>query len=91
MHLIVLATFPFLLKSNIHITHSCFMGITFIYFQDRKLTVTEEPAGNGRPGILHFQSRPTVTKTVQWDAVLSSSALYVEIPLDPLPEGSKER
>ncbi|KAI4816577.1 Ornithine decarboxylase antizyme 2 [Dissostichus eleginoides] len=57
---------------------------------DRKLTVTEEPAGNGRPGILHFQSRPTVTKTIQWDAVLSSSALYVEIPLDPLPEGSKE-
>lgn len=59
--------------------------------QDRKLTVTEEPAGNGRPRILHFQSRPTVTKTIQWDAVLSSSALYVEIPLDPLPEGSKER
>ncbi|KAJ4926368.1 hypothetical protein JOQ06_008544 [Pogonophryne albipinna] len=57
---------------------------------DRKLTVTEEPAGNGRPGILHFQSRPTVTKTIQWDAVLSSGALYVEIPLDPLPEGSKE-
>lgn len=60
-------------------------------FQDRKLTVTEEPPGNGRPGILHFQSRPTVTKTIQWDAVLSSSALYVEIPLDPLPDGSKER
>uniref|UniRef100_A0AAQ5YUD3 Ornithine decarboxylase antizyme 2-like n=1 Tax=Amphiprion ocellaris TaxID=80972 RepID=A0AAQ5YUD3_AMPOC len=59
-------------------------------YSDRKLTVTEEPAGNGRPGILHFQSRPTVTKTIQWDAVLSSSALYVEIPLDPLPEGSKE-
>ncbi|TNN81202.1 Ornithine decarboxylase antizyme 2 [Liparis tanakae] len=59
-------------------------------FQDRKLSVTEEPAGNGRPGILHFQSRPTLTKTIQWDAVLSSSALYVEIPLDPLPEGSKE-
>uniref|UniRef100_A0A8C9Z7Q5 Ornithine decarboxylase antizyme 1b n=1 Tax=Sander lucioperca TaxID=283035 RepID=A0A8C9Z7Q5_SANLU len=57
---------------------------------DRRLTVTEEPAGNGRPGILHFLSRPTVTKTIQWDAVLSSSALYVEIPLDPLPEGSKE-
>uniref|UniRef100_A0A8C6WGM7 Ornithine decarboxylase antizyme 2 n=1 Tax=Neogobius melanostomus TaxID=47308 RepID=A0A8C6WGM7_9GOBI len=57
---------------------------------DRKLTVTEEPAGNGRPRILHFQSRPTVTKTIQWDAVLSNSALYVEIPLNPLPEGSKE-
>uniref|UniRef100_A0A8C6P7S4 Ornithine decarboxylase antizyme 1b n=1 Tax=Nothobranchius furzeri TaxID=105023 RepID=A0A8C6P7S4_NOTFU len=55
-----------------------------------KLTVTEEPAGNGRPGILHFLSRPTVTKTIQWDAVLGSSALYVEIPRDPLPEGSKE-
>ncbi|KAG7224052.1 hypothetical protein INR49_015309 [Caranx melampygus] len=59
-------------------------------YSDRRLTVTEEPAGNGRPGILHFQSRPTVTKAIQWDAVLSSSALYVEIPLDPLPEGSKE-
>ncbi|KAA8584576.1 hypothetical protein FQN60_008361 [Etheostoma spectabile] len=57
---------------------------------DRRLTVTEEPAGNGRPGILHFLSHPTVTKTIQWDAVLSSNALYVEIPLDPLPEGSKE-
>lgn len=63
----------------------------FCEFQDRKLTVTEEPAGNGRPRILHFQSRPTATKTIQWDAVLSSSALYVEVPLDPLPEGSKER
>ncbi|KAJ3605191.1 hypothetical protein NHX12_027241 [Muraenolepis orangiensis] len=59
-------------------------------YSDRKLTVTEEPAGNGRPGILHFQSRPTVTKTIQWDAVLSSNSLYVEIPRDPLPEGSKE-
>uniref|UniRef100_A0A3B4A8E7 Ornithine decarboxylase antizyme 2b n=1 Tax=Periophthalmus magnuspinnatus TaxID=409849 RepID=A0A3B4A8E7_9GOBI len=59
-------------------------------YSDRKLTVTEEPAGSGRPRILHFQSRPIVTKTIQWDAVLSSSALYVEIPLDPLPEGSKE-
>uniref|UniRef100_A0A672J860 Ornithine decarboxylase antizyme 2b n=1 Tax=Salarias fasciatus TaxID=181472 RepID=A0A672J860_SALFA len=65
-------------------------------YSDRKLTVTEEPAGNGRPRILHFQSRPTITKTVQWDAVLSGGgsggggALYVEIPLEPLPEGSKE-
>ncbi|CAI5666940.1 unnamed protein product [Oreochromis niloticus] len=61
-----------------------------LLYSDRKLTVTEEPPGNGRPGILHFQSRPTVTKTIQWDAVLSSSALYVELPLDPLPDGSKE-
>lgn len=75
-----------------NVTHCCFqMCYQCLCFQDRKLTVTEEPAGNGRPGILHFQSRPTVTKTIQWDAVLSSSALYVEIPLDPLPEGSKER
>uniref|UniRef100_A0AAV2IXL8 Ornithine decarboxylase antizyme n=1 Tax=Knipowitschia caucasica TaxID=637954 RepID=A0AAV2IXL8_KNICA len=59
-------------------------------YSDRKLTVTEEPAGSGRPRILHFQSRPVATRTVQWDTVLSSSALYVEIPLDPLPEGSKE-
>ncbi|XP_038162367.1 LOW QUALITY PROTEIN: ornithine decarboxylase antizyme 2-like [Cyprinodon tularosa] len=60
-------------------------------YSDRKLTVTEEPAGNGRPRIIHFQSRPTATKTIQWDAVLNSSALYVEMPLlDPFPEGSKE-
>lgn len=63
----------------------------YFCFQDRRLTVTEEPAENGRPGILHFQSRPTISKTVEWDAVLRSSALYVEIPIDPLPEGSKER
>ncbi|XP_072309173.1 LOW QUALITY PROTEIN: ornithine decarboxylase antizyme 1b [Eucyclogobius newberryi] len=59
-------------------------------YSDRRLTVTEEPARSGRPRILHFQSQPIVTKTIQWNAVLSSSALYVEIPLDPLPEGSKE-
>uniref|UniRef100_A0A3Q2ZLG8 Ornithine decarboxylase antizyme 1b n=1 Tax=Hippocampus comes TaxID=109280 RepID=A0A3Q2ZLG8_HIPCM len=57
---------------------------------DLKLTVSEEPAGSGRPGILHFQSHLTVSKAVQWDAVVSSSALFVEIPLEPLPEGSKE-
>uniref|UniRef100_A0A8C7W9I0 Ornithine decarboxylase antizyme 1b n=1 Tax=Oncorhynchus mykiss TaxID=8022 RepID=A0A8C7W9I0_ONCMY len=59
-------------------------------YSDRKLTVTEEPAGNGRPGILRFQSRPTVSKVIHWGAVLSGNALYVEIPMDPLPEGSKE-
>jgi len=59
-------------------------------YSDRKLTVTEEPPGNGRPGILHFQSRPTVSRVIHWDAVLSGDALYVEIPLEPLPEGSKE-
>ncbi|XP_064798118.1 LOW QUALITY PROTEIN: ornithine decarboxylase antizyme 1b [Oncorhynchus masou masou] len=59
-------------------------------YSDQKLTVTEEPAGNGRPGILRFQSRPTVSKVIHWGAVLSGNALYVEIPMDPLPEGSKE-
>ncbi|XP_037121913.1 LOW QUALITY PROTEIN: ornithine decarboxylase antizyme 1b [Syngnathus acus] len=57
---------------------------------DLKLTVSEEPASSGCPRILHFQSHLTVTKAVQWDAVVSSSALFVEIPLEPLPEGSKE-
>ncbi|XP_023867510.1 LOW QUALITY PROTEIN: ornithine decarboxylase antizyme 2-like [Salvelinus sp. IW2-2015] len=57
---------------------------------DSNLTVTAEPAGNGRPGILHFQSRLTVSRVINWDAVLSGNALYVEIPIDPLPEGSKE-
>ncbi|KAJ7986868.1 hypothetical protein DPEC_G00332870 [Dallia pectoralis] len=59
-------------------------------YSDKKLTVTEEPPGNGRPRILHFQSRPTASKVIHWDAVLSSNALYVEIPADPLPEGCKE-
>nr|XP_057915896.1 LOW QUALITY PROTEIN: ornithine decarboxylase antizyme 1b [Doryrhamphus excisus] len=61
-----------------------------LLYSDHKLTVSEEPAGNSRPRILHFQSRVTISKTVEWDAVLSSSALFVEISLDPLPEGSKE-
>ncbi|MBN3319964.1 OAZ2 decarboxylase, partial [Atractosteus spatula] len=57
---------------------------------DGKLTVTEEPAVNGRPGLLHFQSKPTHSKVIQWDAVLNGNNLYVEIPWDVLPEGSKE-
>ncbi|XP_017537482.1 LOW QUALITY PROTEIN: ornithine decarboxylase antizyme 1b [Pygocentrus nattereri] len=59
-------------------------------YSDRKLTVTEQPAGAGRPGILHFQSRPTVSRVINWEAVLRGDGLYVEIPNDPLPEGSKE-
>lgn len=59
-------------------------------YSDRKLTVTEQPAGAGRPGILHFQSRPTVSRVIHWEAVLRGDGLYVEIPNDPLPEGSKE-
>uniref|UniRef100_A0A3B3Q8J5 Ornithine decarboxylase antizyme 1b n=1 Tax=Paramormyrops kingsleyae TaxID=1676925 RepID=A0A3B3Q8J5_9TELE len=57
---------------------------------DKKLTVTEEPAGNGRPRILHFKSCPTASRMIQWDAVVSDDNLYVEIPRDTLPEGSKE-
>lgn len=52
--------------------------------------MTEQPAGAGRPGILHFQSRPTVSRVIHWEAVLRGDGLYVEIPNDPLPEGSKE-
>ncbi|KAL7853232.1 hypothetical protein AOLI_G00200760 [Acnodon oligacanthus] len=59
-------------------------------YSDRKLTVTEQPAGAGRPGILHFQSRPTVSRVINWEAVLRGDGLYVEIPNDLLPEGSKE-
>uniref|UniRef100_H3BX52 Ornithine decarboxylase antizyme 1b n=1 Tax=Tetraodon nigroviridis TaxID=99883 RepID=H3BX52_TETNG len=61
-----------------------------LLFSDRELTVTEEPAGNGRPGVLHFQSRLTTTKTIQWDAVLRSDSLFVEVPRVLLPEDSKE-
>lgn len=78
-------------KKNVLSTVANVGGFCLFVSQDRKLTVTEEPAGNGRPGILHFQTHPTVTKTIQLDAVLSNGALYVEIPLEPLPEGSKER
>ncbi|XP_076835799.1 LOW QUALITY PROTEIN: ornithine decarboxylase antizyme 1b [Brachyhypopomus gauderio] len=59
-------------------------------YVDRKLTVTEQPGGAGCPGILHFQSRPTVSRVVCWEAVLRGDGLYVQIPHDPLPEGSKE-
>ncbi|XP_030624789.1 LOW QUALITY PROTEIN: ornithine decarboxylase antizyme 1b [Chanos chanos] len=59
-------------------------------YSDRKLTVTEQPEGAGRPRILRFQSRPTVSRVIDWEAVLSGDGLYVEIPRDPLPEGSKE-
>ncbi|XP_059381700.1 LOW QUALITY PROTEIN: ornithine decarboxylase antizyme 2-like [Carassius carassius] len=59
-------------------------------YSDRKLTVTEEPAGAGRPRILHFQSRPTVSRVIQWEAVLRGPALFVELPCEPFPEGSKE-
>uniref|UniRef100_A0A671RXF2 Ornithine decarboxylase antizyme 2b n=1 Tax=Sinocyclocheilus anshuiensis TaxID=1608454 RepID=A0A671RXF2_9TELE len=57
---------------------------------DRKLTVTEEPAGAGRPRILHFQSRPTVSRAIKWEAVLRGPGLFVEIPCESFPEGSKE-
>ena len=53
--------------------------------------MTEEVGGGGRPTILHFQSRPTVSRVVHWEAVLSEEGLYVEIPHDLLLEGSKER
>ncbi|XDV38058.1 hypothetical protein PO909_007543 [Leuciscus waleckii] len=59
-------------------------------YSDRKLTVTEEPAVSGRPRILHFQSRPTVSRIIQWEAVLQGDGLFVEIPCDAFPEGSKE-
>uniref|UniRef100_A0A8C5GCA1 Ornithine decarboxylase antizyme 1 n=1 Tax=Gouania willdenowi TaxID=441366 RepID=A0A8C5GCA1_GOUWI len=61
-----------------------------LLYSDQKLTVTGEPAGNGHPEILHFQSCPAATTTVQWDAVLWNDSLYVKIPLAPLPDGSKD-
>lgn len=59
-------------------------------YSDRKLTVTEEPGGGGRPRILHFRSQPTVSRTIQWEGALRGDGLFVEIPCDPFPEGSKE-
>ncbi|TRY97143.1 hypothetical protein DNTS_032794 [Danionella cerebrum] len=59
-------------------------------YSDRKLTVTEEPAGGGRPRILHFQSQPTVSRLIQWTAALQGEGLFLEIAGDPFPEGSKE-
>ncbi|KAL1253521.1 hypothetical protein QQF64_018214 [Cirrhinus molitorella] len=59
-------------------------------YSDRKLTVTEEPTGAGRPRILHFQSRPTVSRVIKWEAVLRGPGLFVEIPCEQFPEGSKE-
>ncbi|XP_026995727.1 LOW QUALITY PROTEIN: ornithine decarboxylase antizyme 1b [Tachysurus vachellii] len=59
-------------------------------YTDRKLSVIERPAGGGSPATLHFLSRPTVSRVISWEAVVRGEALYVEIPHDPLPEGSKE-
>ncbi|KAL2099607.1 hypothetical protein ACEWY4_004001 [Coilia grayii] len=61
-----------------------------VLYSDRKLTVTEEAGGGGQPTILHFQSRPTVSRVIHWQAVLSGEGLYVDIPQDLLLEGSKE-
>ncbi|XP_017349121.1 LOW QUALITY PROTEIN: ornithine decarboxylase antizyme 1b [Ictalurus punctatus] len=59
-------------------------------YTDRKLSVIERPAGGGRPATLHFLSRPTVSRVISWEAVVRGDALYIEIPREPLPEGSKE-
>ncbi|KAK3524212.1 hypothetical protein QTP70_022667 [Hemibagrus guttatus] len=59
-------------------------------YTDRKLSVIERPAGGGCPATLHFLSRPTVSRVISWEAVVRGEALYVEIPHEPLPEGSKE-
>ncbi|KAI5622527.1 ornithine decarboxylase antizyme 1b, partial [Silurus asotus] len=59
-------------------------------YTDRKLSVIERPAGGGRPATLHFLSQPTVSRVISWEAVVRGEALYIEIPHEPLPEGSKE-
>ncbi|KAG7321146.1 hypothetical protein KOW79_015561 [Hemibagrus wyckioides] len=59
-------------------------------YTDRKLSVIERPAGGGCPATLHFLSRPTISRVISWEAVVRGEALYIEIPREPLPEGSKE-
>lgn len=51
----------------------------------------ERPAGGGCPPMLHFLSRPTVSRVIRWEAVVRGDGLYIEIPQETLPEGSKER
>uniref|UniRef100_A0A8C4S333 Ornithine decarboxylase antizyme 1b n=1 Tax=Erpetoichthys calabaricus TaxID=27687 RepID=A0A8C4S333_ERPCA len=61
-----------------------------LLYSDNKLTITEESAGSGKPTVLHFQSKLTDSRLIQWDAALKNNNLYVEIPRAMLPEGSKE-
>uniref|UniRef100_A0A8C4WV30 Ornithine decarboxylase antizyme n=1 Tax=Eptatretus burgeri TaxID=7764 RepID=A0A8C4WV30_EPTBU len=57
---------------------------------DSRLIVTEDSSGGGKPNILHFCTKLTSTRCVQWDAVLRGSSLFVEVPPGTLPEGTKE-
>uniref|UniRef100_A0A8C9V341 Ornithine decarboxylase antizyme 1 n=1 Tax=Scleropages formosus TaxID=113540 RepID=A0A8C9V341_SCLFO len=62
-----------------------------LFHSDARLLVLEEPSPSaGHVRFLHFQPRCGGGKLCSWRVALRGDNLYVEIPLGPLPEGSKD-
>ncbi|KAJ8415602.1 hypothetical protein AAFF_G00425820 [Aldrovandia affinis] len=61
-----------------------------LLYSVRELAVTEELGDSGHHRVLHFQCYATASRVICWETVLSHDSLYVEMPCDTLPEGSKE-
>ncbi|KAL4658951.1 ornithine decarboxylase antizyme 1-like [Arapaima gigas] len=62
-----------------------------LFHSDARLLVLEEPPPSAGPvRFLHFQPCAGGGKLCSWRAALKGDNLYVEIPLGPLAEGSKD-
>lgn len=64
--------------------------LTALLHLDKKLTVTQELAVDGKEHIIHFQYKLTDSRVSTWDTFFSNKSLFVEIPDGILAEGSKE-
>ncbi|XP_023256152.1 LOW QUALITY PROTEIN: ornithine decarboxylase antizyme 2-like [Seriola lalandi dorsalis] len=58
--------------------------------KDEKLTVTQAASVSGNPSLLHFHYQLSERRSAFWDTALSEDSLFLEIPVGPLAEGSKE-